>query len=54
MKWEISICLNVTSSTRNDEKAMIAIDFLKGCFDAVIISSVVLLHKLSKLHIVTL
>ena len=36
---------------------MIAIDLLKGCFDAVIIiiiSSVVLLHKLSKLHIVKL
>ena len=35
---------------------MIAIELLKGCFDAVIIiiSSVVLLDKLSKLHIVKL
>ena len=33
---------------------MVAIDLLKDCFDAVIISSVVLLHKLSKLHRKTL
>ena len=33
---------------------MIAIDLLKDCFDAVMISSVVLLHKLSKLHRKTL
>ena len=35
---------------------MIAIDLLKGCFDAVIIiiSFVVLLHKLSKLQIIKL
>ena len=35
-------------------KRMIATDPLKECFDAVIINSVILLHKLSKLRVVKL